>query len=214
MTMSAIPTSSIDLAGVEPAWEIALLFPPQGQWSEAEYLKVTESTNQLVELTDGKIRVLEMPTTAHQMIVEFLLDAFRAFIKARKLGRMLFAPLRVKVRENKFREPDLMFMRRGHFDRAGEDYWEGADLVVEVVSNNPDGRTRDLVEKRLDYAEAGIPEYWIVDPARKQVTVLVLRDGSYATLGEFRPGQEAASELLEGFSVDVAEVFQAAESLG
>ena len=56
--------------------------------------------------------------------------------------------------------------------RRGNDFWTGADLVVEVVS--PDDPSRDTQDKRLDYAEAGIPEYWIVNPLDETVTVLVL----------------------------------------
>ena len=41
-------------------------------------------------------------------------------------------------------------------------HWTGADLVIEVVS--PDDPDLDLVVKRQEYAQAGIPEYWIVDP--------------------------------------------------
>lgn len=62
----------------EPAWELALLYPPQGQWSISEYLEITERTNQLVEFTSGKIEVLEMPTIEHQKIVGFLFMVLQA----------------------------------------------------------------------------------------------------------------------------------------
>lgn len=196
----------------EPAWDVAKLFPPQGQWTESEYLRLTESTNKLVELTDGDIRVLEMPTTAHQLIVQFLLDVFRAFVQPKDLGLVLFAPLRVKIRNRKFREPDLVFMLAEHADRMGNDYWIGADLVVEIVSDSSEGRKRDLQEKREDYAEAGVPEYWIVDPVEKKISVLALEDGRYVTFGEHQPEQTATSKLLSGLNVDVTATFKAAKS--
>ena len=56
-----------------PAWEIALLFPPQGEWSETEYLAL--DTNHLVEFSDGCIEVLPMATIFHQRIVEYLFDS-------------------------------------------------------------------------------------------------------------------------------------------
>lgn len=208
--MSTVPYSAFKEP--EPAWDVAKLFPPQGQWTEGEYLRLTESTNKLVELTDGNLRVLEMPTTAHQLIVEFLLDVFQAFVKPKGLGLILFAPLRVKIRNRKFREPDLVFMLAEHADRMGNDYWTGADLVVEIVSDSKEGRKRDLQEKREDYAEAGVPEYWIVDPVEKRITVLTLANGRYVTFGEYSTEQIAASKLLPGLSVDVAATFQAAEA--
>ena len=159
----------------EPAWDVARLFPAQGSWSVNDYMDLTDLTNQLVEYTDGHIEVMDMPTQAHQLLVRFLIDALRAFVEPRHLGEVLFAPLRVRIGANKFREPDVVFMHRDHAGRRGEDFWEGADLVMEVVSKNPIGRRRDTETKRLDYAEAGIPEYWIVDPTELFVTVLTLR---------------------------------------
>jgi Uma2 family endonuclease len=206
--MSTIPYAK--MSDPEPAWDVAKLFPPQGQWTEFEYLSLTETTNKLVELTDGDIRVLEMPTTAHQLIVQFLLDVFRAFIQPKGLGLVLFAPLRVKIRNRKFREPDLVFMLAEHADRMGNEYWIGADLVVEIVSNSKEGRHRDLQEKRGDYAEAGVPEYWIVDPMEKMISVLELEDGRYVTLGEFKVGEIASSKLLPGLAIDVAATFKVA----
>ena len=79
---------------------------------------------------------------------------------------------------------------------------------MEVVS--PDQPERDLVEKRADYAEAGTPEYWIVDPRFDAVTVLALEGAAYVEHGVFTRGRRAESLLLEGFSVDVDTVFAAA----
>ena len=86
-------------------------------------------------------------------------------------------------------------------------YWQGADLALEVVS--ADKPERDLVEKRGDYAEAGIPEYWIVNPETETITVLRLEDAAYVEHGVFARGAEAASALLPGFSVSVDAVFDA-----
>ena len=67
----------------EPAWEVALLFPNQGAWSEEEYLAL--NGNRLVEFSHGFIEVLPMPTTTHQLIVVFLFDALRAFVAALRI---------------------------------------------------------------------------------------------------------------------------------
>ncbi len=81
------------------------------------------------------------------------------------------------------------------------DYLEGADLVVEVVS--PDDPDRDWVKKREEYARAGIPEYWIVDPSRESITVLRLESHAYVIECEHSKGAEAYSVLLPGFKVPV-----------
>jgi Uma2 family endonuclease len=84
-------------------------------------------------------------------------------------------------------------------------YWHWADLIMEIVSE--DKPERDLVEKRADYAEAGIPEYWIVNPLNRTITVLALRDGSYVEHGIFGRGTRATSVVLAVFAVDLDAVF-------
>src|SRR5437773_2718941 len=78
---------------------------------------------------------------------------------------------------------------------------DGADLVMEVVSEGSENRKRDLETKRLEFAAAGIAEYWIVDPQEQRITVLVLDGSIYRVHGEFAPGTQASSVLLPGFSV-------------
>lgn len=189
----------------EPAWEVARLFPDQGTWSEEEYLDL--NANRLVEFSHGCIEVLTMPTTSHQLIVAYLYGMLLAFSTAHVRGTVLFAPLRVRLWPGKYREPDVVFLLTEHADRIGEPFWEGADLVMEVVSD--DDRRRDLETKRREYARAGIPEYWIVDPQQVRILVLKLDGAAYVVHGEFVPGTQATSSLLPGFGVDVTAALSA-----
>ena len=178
----------------------------QGLWTQDQYLAITKACNHLVEFTDGQIEVLPMPTHRHQAISAFLYRALFDWI-GRNGGLVLYAPLRLRIREGKFREPDLLVMRDARDRRVDDAYWFGADLVVEIVS--PDNPGRDIRTKRNDYAEAGIPEYWIVNPLDDTITVLSLDGDAYAERGEFARGGQAGSAVLPGFSVDVDEVFDA-----
>lgn len=189
----------------EPTWEIAHLFPKQGTWSAADYLSL--NTNHLVEFSDGTLEVLPMPTELHQLIVGFLYDVLKAFVVG-KLGKVLFAPLRVQLWEGKFREPDLVFLLAENANLRGDRFWRGADLVMEVVSE--DDPERDLLEKRKEYAKAGIREYWIVDPRDSTITVLTLADfhTNYTSAGTYAMGDVAKSALLAGFEVNVRDVFE------
>ena len=205
MTTTSRPTSTRP-GGGEPAWDVARLFPNQGTWSVGEYLAL--NSNHLVEFTDGHIEVLPTPTMRHQLIAKFLLLLLTDFVDRGGKGTTLMAPLRVRLWPDKFREPDLVVMLSAHKDRMGNEFWEGADLVVEVVSD--DDRRRDLEVKRSEYARAGIPEYWIVDPQTGTITVLKLDGSSYAVHGAFGAGQHADSALLPGFGVAVDEVFAVA----
>ena len=87
-------------------------------------------------------------------------------------------------------------------------FTEAAELVMEVVS--PDDPARDYETKRRDYAAAGVPEYWVVDPAMKQVLVLRLAGAAYVEHGTFGSGRIATSHRLPGFSVDVDAMLAAA----
>lgn len=180
------------------------LEPLQGLWSVEQYLALTQQTHRLIEFTDGVIEALPIPTEKHQAISLFLLLSLLAFV--RPLGGVVFyAPLRLEVRPGMFREPDLLLLVHGDDPRRQNEYWLGADLVVEVVS--PDKPGRDIDEKPRDYAEAGIPEYWIVNPLNDTITVLALAGKAYVEHGIFHRGERAVSKLLDGFSVDVDEVF-------
>ncbi len=147
-----------------------------------------------------------MPTDRHQSILQFLLLAFLAFVQPRG-GKVQFAALRLRIRPNKFREPDLLLVLSADDPRRQDRFWTGADLALEVVS--PKKPERDLIDKRADYAEAQIPEYWIVNPQTQTITVVRLEGAAYTEVGTFRRGEAAASALLAGFAVDVKAVFEA-----
>src|SRR5438552_2883596 len=118
--------------------------------SEEEYLRLTGGSRRLLEFADGSIEVLPMSTDKHQVISRFLFLAL--FARTQRLGgSVLYAPLRLQIREGKYREPDLLFVADANDPRRQNAYWLGADLVVEIVS--PDDPERDIKVKRADYAE-------------------------------------------------------------
>jgi Uma2 family endonuclease len=192
----------------EPNWDVALLFPPRGEWTEEDYLALR--TNRLIELSDGCLEVLPVPTLFHQLIVFHLSKLLDAFVATRKLGLVAVAPLPVRLWSGKFREPDVVFLRP---DRVSSRHRppEGADLVMEVVSEGAENRERDLEIKPKEYARAGVSEYWIIDPEVRTIKVCTLSGTAYKAHGEFAPGQQAESVLLPGFTVDVAAAFAAGE---
>jgi len=180
----------------------------QGTWTVEQYLRLTDHTHRLLEYSDGELELLPMPTVKHQAISKFLLFILSAFVDPRG-GTVFYSPLRLLIREGKFREPDLMLLLDANDPRRDNRYWRGADLVIEVVSE--DDPERDTVAKRADYAEGGIPEDWIVNPAEGTVTVLslVAERGEYPEHGVFWRGQTATSHLLPDFGVQVSAIFDA-----
>ena len=180
--------------------------PDQGDWTEEEYLWLTDSTNRMVEFTDGVLEPLPTPTKKYQIFLKFLFGAFHAFLDPRG-GMVLFAVMRLQLRSGRFREPDLLAVLDAQDPRCQDCYWIGADLLAEVVS--PDKPSRDLILKKREYAQAGIPEYWIVNPLDETVIVYRLQGKRYVRHGRFRRGQQAMSALLPGFSLSVSALFDA-----
>jgi Uma2 family endonuclease len=184
------------------------ILPPQGRWTEEEYLVLMDRRSRLVEFTDGHVEALPMPTDQHQLILKFLLFAFANFFESSG-GIVQFSPLRLRIRTGKFREPDLLLLRSVSDSRRQNRFWEGADLVAEVVSeDDPD---RDLKDKRLDYAEGRIPEYWIINPLTETITVLHLVGDAYQEAGVYHRCESARAVLDAKFTVAVDAVFDAAK---
>src|SRR5882672_10319061 len=80
----------------EPVWELARLYPLQGEWTEEDYLALErEIGNQMIELCDGFLEILPMPDLYHQLIVKMLLYALDAYVLPLKRGTAAMAPLPV-----------------------------------------------------------------------------------------------------------------------
>ena len=190
---------------VEPqlTLEVARLFPSQGQWTEAAYFALPD-TNHYIELSEGELIMPPHPTRSHQKAVEELFVLLRTFVQDNELGEVHVAPLPVRLGPGKIREPDVLFVAREHSDRIGEQFFGVPDLVMEVISSGT--RRTDRAEKLVEYAQAGVQEYWIVDPEARTVEVFRLREGAYELLGKWGAGETACSELLAGFEMMVDEV--------
>ncbi len=183
-----------------PVWRIATLFPYQGAWSEQEYLAL--ETNRRVEFDNGFVEVHDAPTDQHQAIILYLSIALNRF--ALQIGGVVrTAGLRLRLWDQKYREPDVVFLRDRNNILRQENFWDGADLAIEIVSQCLEDRERDLVTKRIEYARAGIQEYWIVDPEQEAVIVLSLGGDTYFEEGLFGRGDVVTSSLLPELALPV-----------
>ncbi len=191
-------------ASTQPEWApVAHLFPPQGQWTEGDYFALPE-TNRYMELSEGRLIMPPHPTNRHQVAVLELAVRLREFARQHHLGEVRIAPLPVRLWPGKIREPDVFFYFKEHVDRIGEQVCGVPDLVVEVVS--PSTERVDRQEKFQEYAQAGVREYWIVDPDRGTIEVYTLERGAYRPLGVWHRGQKARSALLQDFEVMVDDI--------
>ncbi|MBN1873199.1 MAG: Uma2 family endonuclease [Anaerolineae bacterium] len=176
-------------------------------WSPDLYLTLANSENAFVELSDGKVLIYEMPTPQHQGIVGNLYMALRAHVQATHCGKVFVAPLPVQLWRGKFREPDVMFYRSIHLARIGEQFAGPPDWVAEVLSSST--RNIDMLTKTGEYALAGVPEYWLIDPEMQRVTVYTLPENAetYHLSAEYNVGEQVRAETLPGFTVLAGELF-------
>ena len=186
--------------------EIATLFSNQGAWSEQEYLAL--DTNRRVEFDSGFVELHDPPTDQHQGIIVYFIVTLS--VHARQIGGVVRpSGMRLRLWEQKYREPDIVLLRDRDSSLRQENFWDGADLAVEIVSQGREDRERDLVTKRTEYARAGIQEYWIVDPEQETVTVLSLSGDVYAEGDLFGRGDVVSSSLLPELALPVAEILDA-----
>ena len=150
------------------------------------------------EWVDEKVLIMSPASQIHQQLVVFLTVVLKFFTEEYGLGTVLNAPFSMRLGSvQSVREPDLLFVSTRHLDRLQETYLDGpADLAVEIVSKGSIGRDRG--DKFVEYEQAGIPEYWLIDPERQQAEFYGLEaDGRYHPMplegGVFR------SAVLSGF---------------
>jgi Uma2 family endonuclease len=179
--------------------EVVLAPPPdvaaKKVWTYEDYLALPDDGRRY-EIIEGVLYVSNAPHSNHQTVVTELSSEIRNFVKANKLGRVLVAPFEVHLSErSRPVQPDLLFIRAERWPAAGAQFFDGApDLVVEVTS--PGSVRRDKVVKFTAYEQAGVAEYWLVNPHTKTVEVYTLSGGEYALWGEYTGDEMITSAVL------------------
>lgn len=158
------------------------------------------------EILDGVLVVTPSPIPLHQYASADLFAVFDGFVRPRRLGRVLTAPIDVVFVPRQVAIPDLVFVSRDRLHIIGPKSIEAApDIVVEILS--PSTRGRDLGKKMALYARFGVREYWILDPVARTIAVRALRGDHYDLLPNV--GGIVRSEVLPGLTIDVAAFFAA-----
>jgi Uma2 family endonuclease len=135
---------------------------------------------QHAEWIEGKVITFMSASDLHQDLVAFLISILRFFTEAKDLGIIRPAPFAMRIKkETRGREPDILFLAKENLDRLKPTFLDGAaDLVIEIIS--PESRERDREEKFYEYEQAGVREYWMIDPVLKQAEFYSLgEDGVY-----------------------------------
>lgn len=161
-----------------------------------EYLEWPGESGYL-EWIDGEVIEMTPPSIKHQLTVGFLHTILKIYVKHHDLGFVVPSPVAMKLaKQRRGREPDILFLAKGRQGLLKKNYVDGAaDMAVEIIS--PESIGRDRGDKFVEYEAAGVREYWLIDPDRRQAEFYVLQtDGRYH-LAQIQDGV-FHSEVIDG----------------
>jgi Uma2 family endonuclease len=169
-----------------------------------DYLHLPEDRR--YEIIEGELFMIPAPESYHQKVSRNLVFILWGFVKGEGLGEIYSAPTDVVLSNEDIVQPDIIFIEKGRLGIIKEKNVEGApDLIVEILS--PSLRYRDRVHKKKLYQRHGVREYWIVDPKKKQVELMILEEGIYRKVGQYGLEDTVESLVLKGLKVKLKEVF-------
>ncbi len=158
------------------------------------------------ELVRGEVHLTPSPTTKHQIILARLHASLEGYISRTHPGRVLFAPLDVRLSPDTALQPDLIYVANANAAIIQEDYIRGTpDLVVEILS--PSTTAHDRATKSPLYAEAGVGEMWIIDPQAKTVEILKLQGNKYLVEAALAGSRALTSTCFPGWELPLPDLF-------
>ena len=156
------------------------------------------------ELYDGKLIVMEAPTRKHQGILMELSAQIHFYLKG-KPCKVYPAPfgVRLTLNEESIFEPDIVVIcdesiltERGCLGAP--------DLIIEILSPSTTRNDRKIKFKK--FLQAGVREYWIVDPELDRLEVNLLENNTYITK-IYDENDKVPVMVLKGLEIDLADVF-------
>jgi Uma2 family endonuclease len=129
--------------------------------------------DQKADLIDGVIYMASPENTEANDLFCWLLVLLRTYADEKDLGKVFGQRVALRLEEQNGPEPDILFVKAEHADRIRRGHIIGpADFAIEIVT--PDSVERDYEQKRQQYEQFGVEEYWIVDEELREVTQLRL----------------------------------------
>ncbi|WP_062106747.1 Uma2 family endonuclease [Bacillus niameyensis] len=187
-----------------------MTFSQNGNVSVEEFFQIRETNEAIMEYIDGIVYMSPSPSTKHQRISRRLERFLEDFLD-NKPCEMFHAPYDIQLESDKLKGkkivvPDISII----CDKSGftdERYIGVPELIVEILS--PSNQSHDLVTKLNLYMDCGVPEYWIVNPMLKAITVYTINDnGMYEQHDMKTETGSIHSKILDGFRVEMEELFK------
>jgi Uma2 family endonuclease len=152
---------------------------------------------QKADLINGVIYMASPDNTDANDLFVWLLRLLGDFVEEKDLGKVYGSRVAFRLGEGDGPEPDIAYVRKERLHLVQRGYVDGPpDLAIEIVS--PESVERDYEDKRTQYQQAGVAEYWIIDEMEQKVTLLRLGRGR--RYREVRPRSgELHSQVVPGF---------------
>ncbi|MBI5030210.1 MAG: Uma2 family endonuclease [Chloroflexi bacterium] len=181
--------------------------PPQSKMTFEEFLDWCDEDT-WAEWVDGDVQMVTPANFQYQNLVVFLTSLLLFYAQGKKLGLVLNAPFLMRLPSiSRGREPDILFVRQEHNERFHNTYLDGAaDLVVEIIS--PESIVRDRGDKFVEYEQAGVSEYWMIDPSRHRAEFFVLDSTNVYQNINPDPSGIYRSHVVDGFWLRVDWLWQ------
>ncbi|MCI9148973.1 MAG: Uma2 family endonuclease [Lachnospiraceae bacterium] len=149
-------------------------------YTEEDYYNLPENIR--AELIDGQIYYMSAPSRIHQEILMFLSKTIANYIDSKKFPCKVYpAPFAVKLFSADDRnvvEPDISVICDPN-KLTNRGCTGAPDWIVEIVS--PSNSSHDYIRKLNLYSDAGVREYWIVNPMNRSVYVYFLEEDKFRT---------------------------------
>lgn len=190
---------------IEKPASITYQWPAQGDWTYEDYVRLPDSEWRY-EVIRGELHMSPAPTVNQQQVSIGLAVALHVYVKGHNLGRALEAPIDVILPDLATPvQPDIIFIHVDNLEIIKSANIEGVpDLIVEISSPGIDRYDR-YTKYRL-YAEAGVREYWIVDPDECVVDVYARRGNAFVPFGHYVGDGIIQSELLPDLRIPLKEI--------
>jgi Uma2 family endonuclease len=178
-------------------------FPPL----TVENYKLLPETGPRFQLIQGDLYMAPAPNRFHQEISRNLQFELHGYLKRNPIGKLFNAPFDVYLDETNVFQPDLIIVlneRLGILTEAGA---EGApEFVVEILS--PKTRRLDLMNKKQEYARAGVKELWIIDPEPRSITIHEFASDGVEKTRQLEEEDKLSTDLLPGFNLRLETIFE------
>ncbi|MEO6168263.1 MAG: Uma2 family endonuclease [Chitinophagales bacterium] len=173
------------------------------KWTLQEYYKTPEGV--YFEIIHGIKYMAPSPFKIHQQVSRDLSYLLITYTRKYDLGEILQAPLDVVLADDTVVQPDLIYISKDNKLIQGDTIKGTPDALMEIISAGSVKKDREIKMKL--YCEAGVPEYWLIEPDHRSVEIYHLENGLYKRYCYAAESGQVTSIAIAGFVLNVGELF-------